>query len=196
MFICRVAKKYQFPMYLYMIFEHVEPVVYTNEKLPPNHYVVVVPHEEVFNISCVLKNEIFFGFNYLSDISAVDTTKYSNFLPELSTSLAKNRFLLNYMFYMYFLKVRLTFFTFAGSGSKGVVSIEENFLNAGWPEREVSEMFGINFIFKKDNRNLLLDYTQNEHPFLKDFPTEGYKDLYYSFLEENLVYINSNYIEL
>jgi NADH:ubiquinone oxidoreductase subunit C len=60
----------------------------------------------------------------------------------------------------------------------------------------VSEMFQINFILKKDNRNLLLDYTQNEHPMLKDFPCEGYKDLYYNFIEENLVYVDHNYIEL
>jgi NADH-quinone oxidoreductase subunit C len=189
-------KKYQFPLYLYIIFENLEPLVYTNDKLSANHYIALIPNEEIFNISCVLKNEVFFGFNFLCEISAIDTLKYSKFLPDLDLLFNKNRIILFYIFYFYMLKVRITFFSFVNSKINRVVSIENNFLNANWLEREVSEMFFINFIFKKDNRNLLLDYSQNEHPMLKDFPTEGHKDLYYSFLEESLVYINHNYIEL
>jgi NADH:ubiquinone oxidoreductase subunit C len=34
-------------------------------------------------------------------------------------------------------------------------------------------MYGINFKNKSDNRSLLLDYSRNENPMLKDFPTEG-----------------------
>ena len=183
-------------MSLFIILEHVEPLVYTSDKLSANHYIALVPNEEIFNISCVLKNEVFFGFNFLCEISAIDTMKYSKFLPEVELFLNKNRVIVYYIFYLYFLKIRLSLFSCVNSKNNRVVSIEKNFPNASWAEREVSEMFGINFILKKDNRNLLLDYTQNEHPMLKDFPTEGYKDLYYSFLEENLVYINTHYPEL
>lgn len=179
-----------------MIFENLEPLVYTNQKLTPNHYVILIPNEEIFNVSCVLKNEVFFGFNFLCEMSAIDTLKYSKFLPDLNVLFKKNRVILYYIFYLYMLKIRLTFFTFVNERANRVMSIENNFPNANWLEREVSELFAINFIFKKDNRNLLLDYTQNEHPMLKDFPCEGYKDLYYNFIEENLTYIDHNYIEL
>ena len=171
-------------------------MVYTHDNLTANHYVILIPENQIYNLSCVLKNEVLLSLNYLVDISVVDTLKFSKFLPEISLNLSKNRFLLQYMFYMYFLKIRLSVFTFNDLVKSSVMSIEKNYDNAGWLEREISEMFQIGLSFKKDNRNLLLDYSQNEHPLLKDFPVEGYKDLYYNFTEENLTYLDHNYIEL
>ena len=192
----RMVTKYKFPLHLYLIFENVEPMVYTHDNLTANHYVILIPENQIYNLSCVLKNEVLLSLNYLVDISVVDTLKFSKFLPEISLNLSKNRFLLQYMFYMYFLKIRLSVFTFNDLVKSSVMSIEKNYDNAGWLEREISEMFQIGLSFKKDNRNLLLDYSQNEHPLLKDFPVEGYKDLYYNFTEENLTYLDHNYIEL
>jgi NADH dehydrogenase (ubiquinone) Fe-S protein 3 len=64
-------------------------------------------------------------------------------------------------------------------------------------EREVSEMYGLSYDNKKDVRSLLLDYSRNEFPMLKDFPTEGYNDIYYNFFENKLKYSNKNeFIEL
>lgn len=191
-----MSTNYKFPLQLFMIFENLEPIIYTHDNLTPNHYVVLLPNDQIYNFSCVLKNEVFFSLNYLTEISAIDTLKFSKFIPEVGLVFSKNRLLVYYIFYMYFLKIRLSLFTFFNSSSSNLISIEKNYDNAGWLEREVSEMFQINFILKKDNRNLLLDYTQNEHPMLKDFPCEGYKDLYYNFIEENLVYVDHNYIEL
>jgi NADH:ubiquinone oxidoreductase subunit C len=57
-------------------------------------------------------------------------------------------------------------------------------------------MVGINFNLKKDSRPLLLDYSRNEFPMLKDFPTEGYYDIYYNFFENKLTYVQSEFIEL
>jgi len=188
--------KYHFPAQIYMIFENLEPMIYTHDNLTPNHYVILFPNQEIYNLSCVLKNEVNFSFNYLAEISAVDTLRYSKFLPEIDLLLYKNRLLLYYIFYFYTLKTRMTIFTFYNISEDNVVSIERNYDNANWLEREVSEMFQINFILKRDNRNLLLDYSQNEHPMLKDFPTEGYKDLYYNFIEDNLVFVDHSYIEL
>lgn len=57
-------------------------------------------------------------------------------------------------------------------------------------------MFGISFTNKKDNRSLLLDYSKNEFPMLKDFPTEGYKDIFYDFFENKIDYFNNEFVEL
>jgi NADH:ubiquinone oxidoreductase subunit C len=57
-------------------------------------------------------------------------------------------------------------------------------------------MFGVSFLNKKDSRPLLLDYSRNEFPMLKDFPTEGYYDIYYNFFENKLAYIQNEFIEL
>lgn len=191
-----MSKKYQFPLQLYLIFEHIEPMVYTHDNLTPNHYVMLIPSDYIYNIAGVLKNEVFFNFNYLAEISAVDTLKFSKFLPEIDNYFSKNRVLLFYIFYMYSIKLRLTIFTSTNFKNSNIHSIETHYPNANWLEREVSEMFQINYILKRDNRNLLLDYSQNEYPMLKDFPVEGYKDLYYNFIEENLTYMDHQYIEL
>jgi len=191
-----MLKKYQFPMQLYLIFEHLEPIVYTSDNLTANHYVMFIPSNYSYNFVGVLKNEIFFSFNYLAEISAIDTLKYSKFLPNIDSIFFRNRIVLFYIFYTYYLKLRLTLFTTTSAISTKIYSIESYYKNSNWLEREISEMFQLNYAYKKDNRNLLLDYSQNEHPMLKDFPTEGYKDLYYDFIEENLMYINHHYVEL
>lgn len=57
-------------------------------------------------------------------------------------------------------------------------------------------MFGISFTNKKDNRSLLLDYSRNEFPMLKDFPTEGYYEIFYDFFENKIDYFKNEFIEL
>lgn len=57
-------------------------------------------------------------------------------------------------------------------------------------------MYGIKFNNKKDSRPLLLDYSKNEFPMLKDFPTEGINDIYYNFFENKLTFIKNEFVEL
>lgn len=57
-------------------------------------------------------------------------------------------------------------------------------------------MFKIKFSNKTDIRRLLLDYTKNENPLLKDFPTEGYNDVYYCFFNDQVIFMNNNTTEL
>lgn len=52
-------------------------------------------------------------------------------------------------------------------------------------------MYGLHFEFKTDSRKLLLDYSKIEHPMLKDFPSEGVRDVFYDILD-NQVTITSN----
>jgi NADH:ubiquinone oxidoreductase subunit C len=57
-------------------------------------------------------------------------------------------------------------------------------------------MFGINYYNKKDIRKLLLDYSKVEHPMLKDFPVEGFSEVFYDFFEDQVVFSNNDSIEL
>ena len=75
-------------------------------------------------------------------------------------------------------------------------TLENFFLNSNWVERELIEFFGTEFVFKKDTRNLLLDYTFSGNPLLKTFPTEGYEELYFNFNTYSLSYISSEFVEL
>lgn len=67
-------------------------------------------------------------------------------------------------------------------------SLVNFFNNLNWSEREVSEMYGINFIFKKDNRNLLLDYNFLDSPMLKNFPSQGYEEVIFNFIDQQVEY--------
>lgn len=57
-------------------------------------------------------------------------------------------------------------------------------------------MFGIKYTLKTDVRCLLLDYTKQENPLLKDFPCEGFNDVFYNFFEDQVVVNTATIIEL
>ena len=94
---------------------------------------------------------------------------------------------------MYLTKTKLTFFIL---NDKKIVSIESLFPSSNWAERESAEMFGYYHEKKIDNRLLLLDYSKNEAPLLKNFPTEGYEDVYYNFYNNQIAYFSHEFIEL
>lgn len=62
----------------------------------------------------------------------------------------------------------------------GVVSIETLFKSAAWAEREASELFGVWFFFKKNNRKLITDYFFKIYPMLKWVPSIGFSEVYVS----------------
>jgi NADH-quinone oxidoreductase subunit C len=59
---------------------------------------------------------------------------------------------------------------------------------AGWWEREVFDMFGIQFSGHPDLRRILTDYGFEGHPLRKDFPLMGYTEVKYSPKEGRVVY--------
>lgn len=58
-----------------------------------------------------------------------------------------------------------------------VISIETAFKAMGWIERESSELFGIFFFGKKNNRKLITDYFLKIYPMLKWVPSIGFSEL-------------------
>ncbi|WP_260484230.1 NADH-quinone oxidoreductase subunit C [Sphingomicrobium flavum] len=59
---------------------------------------------------------------------------------------------------------------------------------AGWLEREVFDLYGVNFAGNPDMRRILTDYGFEGHPLRKDFPMTGYVELRYSEEEKRVVY--------
>jgi NADH:ubiquinone oxidoreductase subunit C len=188
-------KKYQFPMNIFIIFEKIDPVVYTSNVMTPNHYVCFVPGNFWYNITTLLKNELFYSFSFLSEASAIDTLKYTEILPETDIELINKRYIIFYNYYTYQTKLRITFILNFNDDVR-LNSIAKLYKNSNWLERELSEMFGISFNLKQDNRVLLLDYSRDDNPLKKGYPCEGYRDIYYNFFENQLGYINNDYVEL
>lgn len=73
------------------------------------------------------------------------------------------------------------------SGSGSPTSVASLFSNYWWLERESSELLGVNFEFKFDSRNLLLEYTNVLKPLLKFFPSIGFFEFFFNCLLSRLV---------
>lgn len=188
-----ILKKFTFPTNIYVCFEKLEPIIYTSKKLTKNHFVCFINQNWYIGINIFIKNELFYSFSNLLEMSVIDTLKYNKILPTEELENFNKRFIFFNIYYCYFIKIRLTLLT---TINKNIESIDYIYQNSNWLEREVSEMFGISFLNKKDNRSLLLDYSRNEFPLLKDFPTEGFSEIYFDFFENKLNYINNEFVEL
>lgn len=130
--------------------------------------------------------------SYLVESSAVDTTKYSAY-KNISLVFNNCKLLIFYLFYFYNLKIKLNIIMTNEGSFKSIWNI---YTNSNWLERETQEMYGVKFILKKDIRRLLLDYTKNENPLLKNFQTEGYSEIFFNFFDEQTAYLNNNHTEL
>ena len=109
----------------------------------------------------------------------------------------KNKILLFYNYYFYTLKSKLMLITtYNHNNLYKIPSIDKIYKSASWLEREVGEMFKISYNLKIDSRRLLLDYSKQENPLLKNYPVEGFNDVFYNFFEDQVVFNNSTVVEL
>ena len=69
-----------------------------------------------------------------------------------------------------------------------ISSITSIFPSANWMEREVFDMYGIEFKDHPNLRKILTDYNFKGHPLRKDFPLTGYKEVRYSENEKKVIY--------
>ena len=69
-----------------------------------------------------------------------------------------------------------------------VGSITSIFPAANWMEREVFDMYGIDFKDHPDLRRILTDYGFEGHPLRKDFPLTGHNEVRYSNETKKVIY--------
>ncbi len=187
-------KIYIFPLQVFIILEKANSRIWINQSLNFNNYYFFSSKKWFLALIQIFKNEVFLGNNILVEHSIIDMTqKNKKWLKYFL------RFQIFYNFYFYTIKVRLVLFLLLSKNTKKslkVPSIDKYFLNANWLERESSEMYGLFFFFKKDARKLLLDYSKIETPLLKDFPSEGFYDVFYNFFTNQVITLKNEYIEL
>ncbi len=123
---------------------------------------VVVPAVELFDTLQFLREKQ--GFDYLVDISCVDYLHYRD---------AEHRFGLVYLLTHVADNVRLTIRTFLDEPNLRIRSAVSIWEGANWMEREVYDMFGIEFEGHPDLRRILMPEEFTAFPLRKDYPLQG-----------------------
>ena len=123
---------------------------------------VVVPQDDVAQVLSWLRNEQ--NFDLLVDITCVDYLNYRD---------ASDRFGLVYLLTSIDDNQRLTVRTFLNEPNLKVPSAVPLWKGAEWMEREVYDMFGIEFEGHPDLRRILMPEEFTAHPLRKDYPLQG-----------------------
>ena len=140
-----------------------------------NELLVNTSAEELINVIFFLKSHDKFKFRQLIDIAGVD-------YPE-----EEKRFSLVYLFLSHEQNTRIKV-SLNLEIEKKIRTLTKIFPSANWMEREVFDMFGIEFIDHPDLRRILTDYNFEGHPLRKDFPLTGFNEVRYSEKEKKVIY--------
>ena len=171
-----------FPLYFFLVLEKTNINLYFSKISKFQNLIIFINNKWLSIFYYYLKKEFISNTNTLIELSAVDNKKIKT---------------IYYINHLYFFNLNITLFCNTNKIKiNNISSIEFLFKNANWLERELTEMYGIFFLFKKDVRKLLLDYSKYENPLLKNFPCEGISDVYYNFFEHQINYLQNQVVEL
>ena len=146
-----------------------------SSKINHNQIYLSINDKDLLDVILFLKTNSNTKFNQLIDITAVD-------YPEKD-----RRFKIVYLFLSHEKNQRLILNLFIKE-NEIVTSLTSIFPSANWMEREVFDMYGIEFNNHPDLRRILTDYNFKGYPLRKDFPLTGYNEVRYSEDEKKVIY--------
>ena len=144
-------------------------------RLKHEHLYLNINSENLIDVAIFLKTNKETKFKQLIDITAVD-------YPE-----KEKRFKLVYLFLSHEFNQRILI-DYEINEKQIVKSLTSVFPSANWMEREVFDMYGINFKDHPDLRRILTDYGFEGHPLRKDFPLTGHNEVRYSEDKKKVIY--------
>jgi NADH-quinone oxidoreductase subunit C len=124
-------------------------------------WTIVVPLAQLHDVARYLRTAPDAAFDFCSDVTATDWP------PR-----AAERFDLVYSLYSTSLRHRIRVKSRA-SDTQAVASMTDIWPAANWLEREVFDMFGVNFTGHPDRRRILMPEDWQGFPQRKDYPLEG-----------------------
>jgi NADH-quinone oxidoreductase subunit C len=140
-----------------------------------NELLIETSDEDLINVILFLKSHDKLKFRQLIDIAGID-------YPE-----EEKRFKLIYLLLSHEKNIRIKISINLEIGKK-IPTITKIYPSANWMEREVFDMYGIDFIDHPDLRRILTDYNFEGHPLRKDFPLTGFKEVRYSEEKKKVIY--------
>ena len=146
-----------------------------NSKIKYNNIYINIDEKDILDVILFLKTNSETKFKQLIDITAVD-------YPEND-----RRFKLVYLLLSHENNIR-TIIDYNIKENEVVSSLISIFPSANWMEREVFDMYGIEFKDHPDLRRILTDYSFEGHPLRKDFPLTGHNEVRYNEDEKKVIY--------
>ena len=140
-----------------------------------NELMIDVSSSNLIDIIQFLKIDETCKFRQLIDIAGAD------FPTE------EKRFKLIYLLLSHENNLRIKISTSVEMGKK-IKSLTKIFPSANWMEREVFDMYGVEFENHPDLRRILTDYNFEGYPLRKDFPLTGFKEVRYSEKDKKVIY--------
>jgi NADH-quinone oxidoreductase subunit C len=140
-----------------------------------NELLIETSDEDLINVIHFLKSHDKLNFRQLIDIAGVD-------YPE-----EEKRFKLIYLLLSHERNIRIKISINFEIGKK-IPTITKIYPSANWMEREVFDMYGIEFSNHPDLRRILTDYNFEGYPLRKDFPLTGFNEVRYSEKEKKVIY--------
>jgi len=136
---------------------------------------LLIDSDDIIDVILFLKTNANTKFRQLIDITAVD-------FPE-----KEKRFKIVYLLLSHEFNTRVLIEFNISEGEK-IPSLTKIFPSANWMEREVFDMYGIDFKDHPDMRRILTDYGFEGHPLRKDFPITGHNEVRYSEETKKVIY--------
>ena len=146
-----------------------------SSKIKHNHLYLNIDANDLLDIMLFLKTNKNTMFRHLIDITAVDYPQN------------EKRFKLVYLLLSHEFNQRILL-DYNINEKEIVNSITSVFPSANWMEREVFDMYGINFKNHPDLRRILTDYGFEGHPLRKDFPMTGHNEVRYDEETKKVIY--------
>ena len=140
-----------------------------------NELLIETTESELINVIIFLKSSDKLKFRQLIDIAGVD-------YPE-----EEKRFNLVYLLLSHEKNLRIKI-SINFEIEKKIPTLTKIYPSANWMEREVFDMYGIEFTDHPDLRRILTDYNFEGHPLRKDFPLTGFNEVRYSEKEKKVIY--------
>ena len=144
-------------------------------KINHNQLYLDIEADDLIDVCMFVKTNKDTKFKQLIDITAVDYLQKSK------------RFKLVYLLLSHEFNQRMIISYFV-SENEIINSLTKVFPAANWMEREVFDMYGINFKDHPDLRRILTDYNFKGFPLRKDFPLTGFDEVRYSEEEKKVKY--------
>ena len=146
-----------------------------SSKIKHDQINICIEDNNLIEVMIFLKTHSSTKFKQLIDITAVD-------YPERD-----KRFKMVYLLLSHEKNSRIKI-EFDIKESEILSSLTSIFPSANWMEREVFDMYGIEFKDHPDLRRILTDYGFKGHPLRKDFPLTGHNEVRYSEEDKKVIY--------